>query len=158
MSMPGRDLRRHILDCVEHSLLTERDLKQAKETMVSYVEKVATSLIERFPEMDFIIDNASFLDPSIRQFQKASIPTLIDRFTNGTDSFSFDTSLISTQYTMNRNDASLDLSYKLCQKDQVKIWCELRESDDYKELATLAILLLSISPTSVICERGLHQE
>ena len=35
MSMPGRDLQRHLLDCVEHSLLTERDLKQAKETMVA---------------------------------------------------------------------------------------------------------------------------
>ena len=35
MSMPGRDLQKHLVDCVEHSLLTERDLKQAKETMVS---------------------------------------------------------------------------------------------------------------------------
>ena len=35
MSMPGRDLQKHLVDCVEHSLLTERDLKQAKETMVT---------------------------------------------------------------------------------------------------------------------------
>ena len=30
----------------------------------------------------------------------------------------------------------------------------LFEGDEYKELASLAMLLLSISPTSVICERG----
>ena len=30
-------------------------------------------------------------------------------------------------YTMYRNDSSLDLSYELCQKDQVKFWCELYE-------------------------------
>ena len=100
MSMPGRDLQKHLVDCVEHSLLTERDLKQAKETMVSYVEAVATSLIERFPEMDFIIDNTSFLDPSLRRFQKASIPNLVERFRNNTDPFDFDASLITTQYTM----------------------------------------------------------
>ena len=52
------------------------------------------------------------------------------------------------------NDSSLELSYELCDKDQVKFWCELHESDDYKELATFAILMLSISPTSVICECG----
>ena len=100
--------------------------------------------------MDFIIDNTSFLDPSLRRFQKASISNLVERFRNNTDPFDFDASLITTQYTMYCNDSSLDLSYELCQKDHVKFWCELYEGDDYKELATLAILLLSISPTSVI--------
>ena len=36
----------------------------------------------------------------------------------------------------------------------VKFWCELFDGDEYKELASLGLLLLSISPTSVICERG----
>ena len=55
---------------------------------------------------------------------------------------------------MYRNDLSLDLLYELYQKDQVKFWCELYENDDYKEMPTLAILLLSISPTFVICDHG----
>ena len=50
-------------------------------------------------------------------------------------------------------DTSLDFTYEVSNKDHVKFWCELYEADKYKELATLAILLLSISPTSVICER-----
>ena len=36
----------------------------------------------------------------------------------------------------------------------MKFWCELYRGDEYKELATVALLLLVISPTSVICERG----
>ena len=35
--------------------------------------------------------------------------------------------------------------------DPVVFWCQLYEEGDYKELA---LLLLSISPTSVLCERG----
>ena len=142
MCMPGRDLQKHLVDCVEHSLLTERDLRKAKETMVSYINAVATSLIERFPEMDFVIENTSFLDPSLRKSQKANILNLIERFRNNSKPFDFDTSVISTQYAMYHNDSSLGLSYELCDKDQVKFWCELHESDDYKELATFTILLL----------------
>ena len=55
---------------------------------------------------------------------------------------------------MYENDSSLDFSYELCQKNKVTFWCELYESDDYKDLAKLAILLLTVSPSSVICERG----
>ena len=104
--------------------------------------------------MEFIIDNTSFLDPSLRQFQKASISNRMERFRNNTDPFDFDANLITTQYTMYRNDLSLDLLYEMCQKDQVKFWCELYEDVDYKEMPTLPIILLSISPTFVICDRG----
>ena len=41
-NMPGRDLQKHLHDCIKHSLLNERELKQAKETMVSYVFAIAT--------------------------------------------------------------------------------------------------------------------
>lgn len=140
---------------MEHSLLTERELKAAKETMLLYVKTISLSLIDRFPEMDFIIDNTSFLDPSLRHLHKVNIPALVDRFNTDTDPFNFNVSAISTQYTMYCNDSSLDISYELCQKNQVTFWCELYdESDDYNDLAKLAILLLSVSPSSVICERG----
>ena len=79
--------------------------------------------------MDLIIDNTSFLDPSLRRFQKASIPNLVERFRNNTDPFDSDASLITTQYTMYRNDSSLNLSYELCQKGQVKFSCELYEGE-----------------------------
>lgn len=51
-----------------------------------------------------------------------------------------------------QNDSTLDFQYQLAQNDLVKFWSELHK--DYKELSSLALLLLIISPTSVICERG----
>ena len=43
MYMPERDLQKHLVHCVEHLLLRERNLKQAKESIVS---SVASSIIE----------------------------------------------------------------------------------------------------------------
>ena len=153
-NLPDSDFQKHLRDCTDHALVMERDLKNAKENMVSYIYTIASSLKSRFPEMGFIIENTSFLDPSLRQLHKANIPALVDRFNSNHDPFNFDSSLIATQYSMYCYDTSLDFAYEVSNKDHVKFWCELYETDEYKELATLAILLLSISPTSVICERG----
>ena len=55
---------------------------------------------------------------------------------------------------MYRNDSSLDLSFELCQKTKSSFGVSsMKATKNYKELATLAMLLLSVSPcTSVICE------
>ena len=70
--------------------------------------------------MYFVIENTSFLDPSVRQFQKADIPALVRRFSTDVEPFNFDASLISTQYLMYQNDSSLDIAYGVCRNDQVK--------------------------------------
>ena len=69
--------------------------------------------------MDFIIDNTSFQDPSLRRFKKASISNLVERFRNNNDPFDFDTSLITTQYTMYRNDSSLGLSHSCVKRTKL---------------------------------------
>lgn len=52
----------------------------------------------------------------------------------------------------------MDLKFNLCGGDIVKFWCHLykNEGDEYRELSSLALLLLSIFPTSVLCERGMN--
>jgi hypothetical protein len=52
------------------------------------------------------------------------------------------------QFQMFQSDSTVDFQYNLCDK------CELYKGSDYKHLASLAHLLLSISPTSVLCERS----
>ena len=138
---------------MEHSLISERELNDITNTMVKYIVTVGKSLHERFPEMDIIIENTSILDPSLRQLQKASIKLLTDRFHTGKELFVFDSSIIESEYAMYRNYATLDLQYQICQSI-VKFWCQLYETEEYKQLASLALLLLSISPSSVMCERG----
>lgn len=39
LCLSGKDLQKHLKDCIEHSLLTERELKAAKETMLLYVKQ-----------------------------------------------------------------------------------------------------------------------
>ena len=153
-NLPGSDFQKHLLDCSEHALVTETDLNRAKENMVSYIYTIASSFKSRFPEMGFVIKNTPFLDPSLRQLHKADIPSLVDRFSCNRDPFEFDTSVIATQYSMYCNESSFDFAYEVCSKDHVRFWCELYEAEDYMALASLAILLLSISPTSIICECG----
>ena len=48
---------------------------------------------------------------------------------------------------------ALTSMFQVAGKDYAKFWYALYEGEDYKDLAKLALLLLSISPTSVICER-----
>ena len=55
---------------------------------------------------------------------------------------------------MYKNDTTVDVEFNLHNEDTVKFWCLLFDGDECKELASLGLLLLSISPTSVICERG----
>ena len=153
-NLPGTDFQKHLRDCSEYALVSERDLEKVKENTVSYFCTIASSLKSRFLEMGFIIVNTSFLVPSIHHLHKADITSFVDRFNYNCDPFNFDASVVTTQYSMFCNDSCLDLAYELCSKDTVKFWCQLYESDEYNQLASLGILLLSILPTSVICEHG----
>ena len=153
-NLPGTDFQKHLLDCSEHALVTERELEKAKENMVSYIYTIAASMKSRFPEIGFVIANTSFLDPSVRHLHKTDIISLVERFNCNRDPFNFDATVVTAQYSMYCNDSSLDFAYEACNKDTVSFWCELYVSEEYNQLASLAILLLSISPTSVICECG----
>ena len=46
-NLPGTDFQKHLLDCSEHALVTQADLKKAKENMVSYIYTIASSLKNR---------------------------------------------------------------------------------------------------------------
>ena len=67
---PGSDFQKHVSDCENHSLLTIQQLKAAKKMMYSYIVLVSKALERRFPDMEFIIANTDFLDPSMRKLQQ----------------------------------------------------------------------------------------
>ena len=109
---------------------------------------------KRFPEIDFIINNTLFLDPWLRNMQQPDFSALVDRFNHDEGPITFSIDTIRMQYSLFKNDGTLDVQFSLCKDDTVKFWCLLYDGDEYRELASLALFLLSISPTSVICERG----
>jgi hypothetical protein len=117
--------------------------------MYNYIIAVGRALERKFPDMNFIIENTAFLDPAIRKLQQPDMQALADKFP-----FQVDASILSSQHRLYQNDSALDFQYQLSGKDHVKFWCALYKEEDYKELASVALALLVISPTSVICERG----
>ena len=53
-----------------------------------------------------------------------------------------------------RMTPALTPMFQVIGKNYAKFWCTLYEGEGYKDSSKLVLLLLSISPTSVICERG----
>ena len=90
----------------------------------------------------------------MHSLQQPDIQVLSEKFHTGQHPFVFDSNVLKSQYRLYINDTTLDFQYELCAKEYVRLWCKLYSGEEFKELATLALLLLTISPTSVICERG----
>lgn len=151
---PGSDFQKHIVDCSEHALMSERELNDAKRRMYNYIITIGKALENRFPDMDFIMTNTAFVDPTLRNLQQPDMQLLSSKFHDDSSPFHFDSNVLTSQLRMYQNDTTLDFQYQLLEKDLVKFWCELQMGEDYKELSSLALLLLVISPTSVLCERG----
>lgn len=147
-------LQKQLSDCEEHSLISSSELKAAEVHMYNYILTIGRALERCFPELDFIVKNTAFVNPTMRSMQLPDMHALQQKFSNGNDPFDFDAHQLTSQYEVFRNDVSIDFEYQQCNRDNVKFWCEVYGGDAYKELAMMALLLLVISPTSVICERG----
>ena len=127
---------------------------QINVPMRQYIVKVGESIEKRFPEIYFIIKNTMFLDPRMRNMQHHDFSALVHRYSRDEDPITFSVDTIKMQFNVYKNDTTVDVEFNLHNEDTVKFWCLLFDGDEYKELASLCLLLLSISPTSVICERG----
>ena len=106
--LPGSNLQKQLSDCIEHALLTSRELEEAKSTMYNYILIIGKALERSFPELDFIVQNTAFLDPAIRSMQRPDIEALQCKFDTGKEPFEFDASLLSSQYRIYENDVTID--------------------------------------------------
>jgi hypothetical protein len=119
------------------------------------------SLYKRFPERDLIISMCSFINPTRRKNRVIDIRSLLARF----DNHYFDCDVVERSYHEYRND-ELDYLFEDSYKDAdetngekvddvVGFWCDLYQNfDDYKELSKLAILIMTLTPDTCECERG----
>ena len=136
---PGTDFQDHYAKCVDHSLMESREIQ---ESMYRYIIE---SIVKRFPEIDFIINNTMFLDPRMRNMQQPDLLALVHRFSRDEGPITFS---IKMQYNVFKNDSTVDVQFNLQNEDPVQFWCFLFESDEYRELTSLGLLLLSISHIS----------
>ena len=140
--------------------LTILEQKQVLNNCQAYIIQIAKSLDQRFPEANFIMTTCSFLSPPRRKHQIVNVQAVIERF----DNKYFDFDAVERGYHSYRNDDLLDYLYDEKYRKEsggeavdnvVGFWCDLYQNfPEYKELAKLAILLLTLTPDTCECERG----
>ena len=110
------------------------------KSMYQYILKIGESIEKRFPEMEFMVTNTAFLNPLMRNLQKPDLPALVNRFSQEDGAVTFSVDSVKRQF----NDSTVEMEMNLCGGDIVKFWCHLYkyEGDEYKELSSLALLLL----------------
>ena len=100
------------------------------------------------------LDASKSVSNPANRLQQPDLHALINRFSQEGGPVVFSLDVIIMQFRLYQNDCSIDMIFSLGNQDTVKQWCQLYEGNYYKELASLAQQLLSISPKSVLCECG----
>ena len=112
--MPGEDFEQHLQQCEDHSLLTLRQISDAKKAMFSYVHTVGMALQQRYPVIDFILQHCAFLDVTRCKFTPCDIGKVVDKFSND----HVKRSLCIRQYSTFVNDSTFDFVFECtCKKN-----------------------------------------
>ena len=150
----GTEFQKHLSQRQEHSLLTKRQVGDEKKSTYAYLLTLGKTIEQRFPELEFMTQHFSFIDPPQRRLQQCDTGLIIDKFDNGQD-IQFNKTTVHKQYRNYCHDTTLDFLFEVASNsDPVVFFLKLYNEEDYCELARLALLIFSISPDSVACERG----
>ena len=63
---PETDFQKHYMECHDHSLLDSREMHDVCKSMYQYIVKIGESIEKPFPEMEFMVANAAFPNPLMR--------------------------------------------------------------------------------------------
>lgn len=127
--------------------LSHSRLHVVLQNCFDFTVAVGNSLENRFPEMQFVLKNLSFLNPANRKHSRCDIEAVIHKFCK-------DIVEVETTYSSYRNDDSLDFVFLNCNKRADVFFHQLSQMPDYSQFGLLAQTLLCMSPDTVECERG----
>ena len=96
LQCPGSDFQKHLTDCSEHALMSGRELTDAKKRMFNYIVTVGKALENRFPDLNFIIDNTAFVNPTLRKFKEPDLLALSSAFKTDYSPFHFDHDILKS--------------------------------------------------------------
>ena len=144
--------------------LKKTDLSGCAETHETFrASRSDEELAVLYTVSRFILSTCSFISPLRRKHQIVDIQAIVNQFDNNY----FDYNAVERGYHSYRNDDLLDFLYEVKYKlahtaegdvtdDIVGFWCDLYQNfPEYKELSKLAILIMTITPDTCECERGL---
>ena len=75
----GDEFQSHLKQCTEHALLTEWSLQQAKKNMYTYLNVIGMNIENRFPEIDFMTTQFSFIEPNQRQLHQCNMSIIVSQ-------------------------------------------------------------------------------
>ena len=135
---------------VSSGLLSPRQLHVVMKNVFSFTSAIGQSLETRFPEMEFVVQNLSFLCPENRKHCRCNIEAVVSKYCQGM----VDATVAKMQYSVYRNDDSLKFLYLNCGKKPDAFFCKIAAMPEYNQFGLLATILLCMSPDTVECERG----
>ena len=108
----GEEFQKHLSQCEEHSLLTERQLSDARKCMYAYLKTVGKAIENRFHELEFITNNFSFIDPKQRKLCHCDIQLVVKKFANDNE-MNFNKTTLYKQYRNYTHDTTLDFLFEV---------------------------------------------
>ena len=87
--------------------------------MYNYIVTVGKALENRFPDMNFIMENTAFINPALRKFQEPDLLALSTKFQTDYSLFQFSHDVLTYQMRTYQNDSTLDFQFQLAKNDLV---------------------------------------
>ena len=84
--------------------LSYAQLHEVMKNTFNFTVAIGKSLDSRFPELDFVVQNVSFLNPANREYSKCDIEAVVRKYCRN----SLNGPLTKRQYSVYRNDESMD--------------------------------------------------
>ena len=117
----------------------------AQKAMYSYFMVLGKAIEHRFPELNFMTEQLSFIDPPQRKLHQCDTSMIIDKFSND-QGIAFCKTTVHKQYRTYCHDTTLDFLFETtCDSNPVAFFVALHNDEDYSELARLALLIFAIS-------------
>ena len=78
-NLPDRAFQDELKKCDDHALLSDREIRNVKNTVISYLHEMGQALEKRFSDEKIFADQCSFLEPLKRNFQKCDITKVMEK-------------------------------------------------------------------------------
>ena len=121
---------------VSSGLLSPRQLHVVMKNVFSFTSAIGQSLETRFPEMEFVVQNLSFLCPENRKHCRCNIEAVVSKYCQGM----VDATVAKMQYSVYRNDDSLKFLYLNCGKKPDAFFCKIAAMLEYNQFGLLATI------------------
>ena len=128
--------------------LSYAQLHEVMKNIFNFTVAMGRSLDSRFPELDFVVQNVSFLNPANRKY--CDIEAVVRKYCRN----SLNGPVVKGQYSVYRNDESMDYLFLQCEKQPDTFFSRLTQMAEYDQFGLLGVTLMCMSPDTVECERA----